>query len=150
MAAGAAARGLAAIGLAASLASMSVPAMGADLLSGEWVGSYLCQQGLTALTLTIEPDGARWSGIFAFGPNKDNKAVPNGAYRLVITETEAGFHMEPGAWIEQPAGYTAVALNGAISDDLTMLAGDVAFDGCTRFATERRTPMAAAPASKTK
>src|SRR5215217_5129179 len=129
---------LAVIGLAAGFV---VPATAADILSGEWVGSYVCHQGMTALTLTIEPDGALWSGIFAFGPTKDNKAVPHGSYELVITESEGGFHMEPGSWIEQPEGYASVALDGAVSDDMTMLAGDVAFEDCTRFATERRTPM---------
>ena len=133
--------------LTIACASLALPATAADLLSGEWVGSYRCYQGLTALTLTIEPDGKQWSGVFAFGPDKDNKTVPHGSYELVITANADGYHMEPGAWITQPEGYTAVALDGDVSEDLTMLAGDVQFDGCTRFATARTTPL---PVPKTK
>ncbi|UJW85720.1 hypothetical protein [Devosia sp. SL43] len=134
-------RRVAGIGLLAGLSSIAMPAWGNDVLSGEWVGSYVCYQGLTALTLTIEPDGQQWSGVFAFGPDKDNKTVPRGAYELVITENDGQLHMEPGAWIEQPEGYVTVALDGAVSEDMRMLAGVVDFDGCTRFATERRTPL---------
>ena len=140
----------AAMVLTLACASFALPATAADTLSGEWVGSYMCYQGLTALTLTIEPDGEQWTGIFAFGPNKDNKTVPRGSYELVITRSEGGVHMEPGSWIEQPEGYTAVPLDGAVSEDLTMLAGEVQFEGCTRFATARTTPLPALPAPKTK
>lgn len=129
------------LGVATGLGQVTAGAAEPDYLSGEWVGSYMCYQGLTALTLTIEPDGEQWSGVFAFGPNKDNKAVPHGSYELIITERDGRFHMQPGAWIEQPEGYVEVALSGSISEDLTMLAGDMDFDGCTRFATERTTPM---------
>lgn len=113
----------------------------ADLLSGEWRGSYTCYQGITALTLFIEPDGERWSGTFAFGPNKDNKTVPSGSYELVITEIDGHFHMEPGNWIKRPEGYVAVALDGSVSDDLMMLSGAMDFDGCTTFETLRTTPL---------
>jgi hypothetical protein len=139
-----------AIAFAAGCTCFALPAAAADLLSGEWVGSYTCYQGLTALTLTIEPDGAQWKGVFAFGPDKANKTVPHGSYELVVTQNEGGVHMEPGAWIEQPAGYTAVALHGAVSEDLMMLAGEVQFEGCTRFSTARTTPLPALPAPKTK
>jgi hypothetical protein len=139
-----------AIALTLGLTSLALPATAADVLSGEWVGSYTCYQGLTALTLTIEPAGEQWSGIFTFGPNKDNKTVPHGSYELVITPSADGFHMEPGAWIVQPEGYAAVALDGDVSEDLTMLAGNVQFDGCTRFATARTTPLPALSAPKTK
>jgi hypothetical protein len=129
--------------------SLALPARGSDLLSGEWVGTYTCYQGLTALTLTIEPDGEQWAGIFAFGPDKRNKSVPRGSYELVITQDEAGIHMVPGPWIEQPERYGAVALNGTLSDNLMTLSGDVHFEGCTEFTTTRTTPLPA-PASKTK
>lgn len=52
------------IGGAAVIGMAGLPpvnaASAADLLSGEWRGSYTCYQGITALTLFIEPDGEQW------------------------------------------------------------------------------------------
>ncbi|MEO8685874.1 MAG: hypothetical protein ABI414_13670 [Devosia sp.] len=129
------------LGLALFLALAPRSATAADMLSGEWEGAYSCYQGLTALTLSIEPDGEQWAGTFTFGPVKGNKAVPDGAYALTITQEDGNYHMEPGAWIEQPEGYVTVALDGTMSPDLKTLAGTVLFDGCQSFQVSRTTPL---------
>jgi hypothetical protein len=126
---------------AASLWWIAPAAAADDLLSGEWVGSYVCNQGLTALTLTIAAGGEQWSGIFAFGPDKANKDVPRGSYELTISERDGRIDLVPGAWIEQPEGYVTVALRGALSDDLTTLSGEVDFEGCESFETRRISAM---------
>jgi hypothetical protein len=138
------------LGLAVVLALAARPAAAADLLSGEWQGAYSCYQGLTALTLSIEPDGEQWAGRFTFGPVKGNKAVPHGAYALTITQNGDNYHMEPGDWIEQPEGYVTVALDGTMSPDLKTLAGAVLFDGCQSFQVSRTTPLPAPPPAKSK
>ena len=138
------------LSLAIVLALAVRPATAADLLSGEWEGAYSCYQGLTALTLSIEPDGEQWTGRFAFGPVKGNKAVPNGAYTLTITQDGGNYHMEPGSWIEQPDGYVTVALDGTMSPDLKTLSGTVLLDGCESFQVSRTTPLPAPPPTKGK
>ena len=138
------------LSLALVLALAVKPAAAADLLSGEWEGAYSCYQGLTALTLSIEPDGAQWAGTFTFGPVKGNKAVPHGAYTLTITQDNGNYHMEPGSWIEQPEGYVTVALDGTMSPDLKTLSGAVLFDGCESFQVSRTTPPPAPPPPKGK
>ena len=127
------------LGLAGLLSITTASA--ADLLSGQWRGSYTCYQGSTALVLAIEPDGQQWSGMFAFGPPKDNKSVPHGAYQISISESDGIYYVVPGDWIEQPAGYMAVGMRGAISEDLTMFSGEIDFDGCTTFETVRTSPL---------
>ena len=135
----------------ATLLAWAAPAAAApNFLSGEWAGSYTCYQGLTALTLTIERDGDRWSGIFAFGPDKANKGVPRGSYQLNLREIDGRFDMQPGAWMEQPEGYVAVALQGTMSADLHTLSGEVDFEGCETFETRRISPLPAPPPPKTK
>ena len=135
--------GAAGLGLAIALALAPKPATAADTLSGEWEGAYSCYQGLTALSLSIQPDGEHWAGTFTFGPVKGNKAVPHGAYALAITQDGGNYHMEPGAWIEQPNGYVTVALDGTMSPDLKTLAGTVLFEGCQSFQVSRTTPLPA-------
>ena len=119
-----------------------------DLLSGEWVGTYTCGQGLTAVTLIIEPDGEQWSGVFSFGPDKHNKDVPEGLYELDITQDGSDIRFMAGDWVTQPAGYVTVDLHGRMSDDLTVIAGSVDFEGCDTFEVSRRTPLP--PLGKTK
>ena len=136
------------LGLAGLLSITTASA--ADLLSGQWRGSYTCYQGSTALVLAIEPDGQQWSGMFAFGPPKDNKSVPHGAYQISITESDGVYSVVPGDWIEQPDGYTVVGVRGAISEDLTTFSGEIDFDGCTTFEAVRTSPLPDLPVGKTK
>lgn len=119
-----------------------------DELSGVWAGTYTCGQGLTAVTLTIEPDGAQWSGLFSFGPDKANKEVPEGLYELAITDDGGKIGFIGGDWINQPVGYVTVDLHGRMSEDLKTISGRVDFEGCDSFEVSRQTPLP--PAGKTK
>lgn len=118
-----------------------------DLLRGVWDGTYTCNQGLTAVTLIIEPDGEHWSGLFSFGPDKRNKDVPEGLYELDVTDDGGEISFIGGDWVTQPEGYVIVDLHGRMSDDLTVISGQVDFEGCDSFEVTRRTPL---PQGKTK
>jgi hypothetical protein len=123
---------------------VAAPAYAAtDLLRGVWVGFYTCNQGLTAVTLTVQPDGEQWSGLFSFGPDKANKDVPEGQYELTIADDAGEISFIAGDWIAQPAGYVTVDLRGRMSADLTTIAGQVDFEGCDWFAVTRQTPLPA-------
>jgi hypothetical protein len=124
-----------------SLIALPCPAAATDLLRGIWDGTYTCGQGLTAMTLIIEPDGAHWSGLFSFGPNKQNKDVPEGLYKLAITDDDGNISFVAGDWITQPDGYVTVDMHGRMSDDLTTITGQVDFETCDSFAVTRRTPL---------
>lgn len=112
-----------------------------DVLSGVWDGTYVCGQGLTAVTLIIEPDGAQWSGLFSFGPDKRNKNVPEGLYELAITDNGGDISFIGGDWITQPEGYVTVDLHGRMSDDLMTIAGQVDLDNCDSFEVTRRSVL---------
>jgi hypothetical protein len=125
----------------------STPGWAADILSGDWSGSYTCYQGITQLALVIMPDGEQWSGRFMFGPHKVNKDVPFGSYNITVTEEDGVYTMHPGAWIDRPDGYVAIGGSGTMSADLTTLSGTLDFDGCETFEATRQTPV---PGGKTK
>ena len=133
-------RRTASVAMAWSLLAMAATAQD-DVLKGVWDGTYICDQGLTALTLVIEPDGDQWSGIFSFGPDKSNKGVPRGSYKLSITERKGNIVFRAGDWLTQPEGYVTVDMHGRISEDLTTLSGVVDFEGCETFETRRRSVM---------
>src|SRR5688572_29953526 len=72
----------------------------------EWLGQYVCTQGVTALKLTLERDADRIDGTFEFGPHDSNPGVPHGAYRLTGVATRDGdaltLSLAPTEWIERP------------------------------------------------
>lgn len=137
------------IGMALAGLLCARPAYAAtDLLRGVWDGTYTCGQGLTAVTLIIEPDGEQWSGLFSFGPDKANKDVPEGLYELTITDNGGEISFIGGDWVTQPTGYVTVDLHGRMSDDRTAIVGSVDFEGCDTFEVTRRTPLP--PLGKTK
>jgi hypothetical protein len=88
--------------------------------ASEWVGTYVCPQGRTAVTLTIEHRCTKTEhgncavdGVFEFGPSPENPRVPHGSYRYAGTVTfavtgEILLAAQPREWIDQPAGYTSV------------------------------------------
>jgi hypothetical protein len=85
-----------------------------------WQGRYLCAQGPTALTLTLDlsPDG-RAAAVFDFGPLPENPTVPNGRYLVDGTafrhpDGAVDVALRPDRWITQPPDYVMVGLVVAI------------------------------------
>ena len=81
-----------------------------------WQGTYICSQGLTAVTLTldIKQDG-EVSAIYEFGPVPSNPSVPEGSFEMTGKAEPNGpgafiAQLTPGAWIKHPTSYTSVAM----------------------------------------
>ena len=134
--------------LAASCCFASLAAaQDADILKGDWIGSYKCRQGQTAVVVSLLPErGNVVSGSFTFDnmPGRDNAAY--GKYFLVGTYDGEGhkLKMRPAGWISQPDGYTAVGFTATLDSAAERLIGSVEFSGCSTIALQKVTD---APAS---
>lgn len=110
------------------------------LLPGPWHGSYVCNQGITRLRLTIQPAaGGRVSAEFAFAPDPDNPSVPQGSFALSGT-FDAGtgrLVLRQGRWLEQPAdpSYRMIDLEGRLSvgERQALIRGQITSYGCQDF-----------------
>jgi hypothetical protein len=112
-------------------------------LSGEWVGSYVCNQGKTDLDLMLagEEDGAV-AGTFTFGKSRDGaQTVPDGSYRVTGTVHDGLLKLRGDSWITRPDRYEMVGLFGFIGfgdfETIDGFSGQVLGEGCTTFAIKR-------------
>jgi hypothetical protein len=109
-------------------------------LAGPWLGAYTCGDGLTGLTLEIgEPLGDHVPATFSFYALPSNPEVPSGRFwmggrregddRLVLTA---------GGWLDRPAGYELLDLDGTLSEDRRTYSGIVVGStDCTGFFVSR-------------
>lgn len=114
------------------------------LLSAPWHGSYMCNQGLTRLRLTLRPlpgsGGNRVEAEFAFSADPDNPQVPTGSFHMTGTLEPSSrlLVLKQDRWIDQPVdpSYRMVDLEGSISigSDQAMIRGRVTTYGCQDFA----------------
>jgi len=108
-------------------------------LIGNWQGTYVCAQGKTGLTLTIDrQDGHTFSGVFQFYPVRENITVPEGCFTVSGRIGSGGAVDIIGAtWIKRPAGYITVNLHGRVGQGGANMSGTVATPGhgklCSRF-----------------
>lgn len=113
------------------------------LLAGPWHGSYVCNQGLTRLKLSIQPltgGGGRVGAEFHFAPDPDNPSVSKGSFALTGTFDGVGGRLvlRQDRWIEQPAdpSYRMVDLEGrlTVGDHQAVIRGMITTYGCQDFA----------------
>lgn len=103
---------------------------------GQWRGAYECNQGKTALTLTVsDAGGGKLTARFDFGPLPANPLVPTGAFtmdgRLDVKTRRVTFHA--GKWINQPMNYFTVDLDGYVEASGNRITGIVPAAGCSVF-----------------
>jgi hypothetical protein len=118
----------------------------APFISGDsWAGSYYCSQGTTRLTLRISRGGSRVQAVFSFATSTGPKGafIMNGEY----DESARHLRLEPGDWVQQPAGFTTVGLDGAVSQDGQSYSGTVLGIGCRNFSVARLSGTTAPAAS---
>lgn len=107
-----------------------------------WEGTYVCNQGLSSVTLTLESDRfGNATARYDFGPVPTNPTVPTGAYALSGTlrvQEGGGFtgELEAIEWIHQPANYFMVPLAIETGDGKTMT-GTIRHPSCRDFQTRR-------------
>lgn len=106
-----------------------------------WRGTYICTQGLTAVTLRLEirPNGEALA-IYEFGPLAQNPSVPEGSFEMTGTVTPQGPNsfsgdLQPGAWLKHPANYVAVGLTLEATGN--EMAGSIASPNCRDFRVRR-------------
>lgn len=121
---------------------MLAPGAVAQDVSGEWIGRYICAQGVTGLRLTIDKptSGSMITATFAFGPVAENPQVPEGAYTMrgVYDPISRRVSLNGEKWIDAPFGYIMVGLDGYLSVNGDRIAGRIpdAFP-CTDFEVRR-------------
>ena len=113
------------------------------LLSAPWYGSYVCNQGLTRLQLTLRPlrgsDPRQLEAEFVFSADPDNPTVPAGSFRMTGTLDGGGIlALKQDRWLDQPAdlSYRMVDLEGrlVVGVGQAMIRGRVTTYGCQDFA----------------
>jgi hypothetical protein len=111
-------------------------------LHSVWEGTYVCNQGLSSVTLTIDAmRNGTATARYDFGPVPSNPTVPVGAYTLKgeIHATGAGgfsAQFEADEWINKPPTYFMVGLAVESGDGKTMT-GTIAHGSCRDFKTTR-------------
>jgi hypothetical protein len=108
--------------------------------AGTWEGGYICAQGRTDMTLTMEAvQGNGVEALVEFYAAAENPDVPSGSYRLAGIWGDGGIQMDGVEWVEQPPGYIMVPISSnpelAIGPDL--LAGAIGDPTCEQFIMER-------------
>jgi hypothetical protein len=104
---------------------------------GTWTGTYTCAQGLTNLTLEIEGDSRdELTATFLF-EGRPGSGNPSGSYTMRGRLSGAEVVLEPDEWLDQPAGYVMVGLEGRLSEDGTVFNGTVTEEPCTTFTVRR-------------
>lgn len=139
------ARSIAALALAfmAMLAPTVRAQEASPALVGNWQGTYVCAQGKTGLTLTIDrQDGSTFSGVFQFYPVRENITVPEGCFTVSgRIRSDGAIDIIGTKWIKRPAGYITVDLHGRSNG--TGMSGTVATPGygnlCSTFAVTKTT-----------
>ena len=129
--------------LAGTLQPASAAELPPRLLAAPWHGSYVCNQGLTRLQLTLRPlpgGGGRMEAEFVFAPDPDNPTVPTGSFRLTgsLDPQSGRLILKQDRWLSQPSdpSYRMVDLDGTLllSDGQALIRGQVTTYGCQDFA----------------
>ncbi|MCX5743400.1 MAG: hypothetical protein NT062_12980 [Proteobacteria bacterium] len=107
-----------------------------------WHGVYLCSQGETDVTLTLEWAGAEAEAVFAFGPTTNNARPLTGATRLRGSFVELGdgsfaVDLDPLEWVTQPPGYVMVGMTGTIDAAMQKLVGRMKSSNCGGIDVDR-------------
>ena len=104
---------------------------------GYWVGSYVCGQGYTGGTLTINQlKGENFEGTFHFYPTAKNPSVAEGRYTVYGQYDRASQRIliNPGRWMQRPANYYNTIIVGSFDPlNQTLSAYFQGINGCTSF-----------------
>lgn len=136
--------------LTAALALLALPggalALDANPLDGVWKGAYICGQGPTGLTLTLDghADG-RITGTFEFWPKPNNPYAASGSFRIEGTVADdQTFTLRGVQWISQPYNYSMIDLRGKMyrgekpGDPLNLFGEILGGSGCTQFLVDKQ------------
>ncbi|WP_202844332.1 OmpA family protein [Luteimonas saliphila] len=123
---------------------------GPGTVLGEWVGTYVCAQGLTGLTLSIAeatPTSAR--ALFHFYADPRNPKVPTGCFAMDgdYDPGSGRLRLRGGEWRLRPGGYQVVNFDGHVDAQGRRFSGKVGgAAACKLFDLGRRPSPAPARA----
>ena len=118
----------------ASFAPVAAQTVTMPFAAGQrWVGSYVCAQGRTELTLRISSVAGDYvTALFEFRyapTSTSGVCTMNGGY----LRASRRLPLRPVAWVQRPAGYIAVPMDGFVSDDGSTYAGRMQHPSCGEF-----------------
>lgn len=110
-------------------------------ISGTYQGRYICSQGVTGLTLTLQ--GTAQGNVdarFDFYAVPENPGVPSGSYLMSGTFfSDGSLYLDPLRWINQPPLYEMVPLRGkvVVKGGQLVYQGTIPWSGCGDFRVVR-------------
>ena len=135
-------------GLAATAAAQTAPPTRSVL--GPWVGTYVCSQGLTGLTLSItEAAPTRARALFHFYADPRNPRVPTGCFTMDGTYDPASgrLQLKGKDWLLRPGGYGVVHFDGQVDAAGASFTGKVSGrPSCKQFELARAASPVEVPA----
>jgi len=110
----------------------------AKAFSGRWIGTYICGQGITGLTLNIATTSSKMKALFNFYPIPQNHNSKSGSYTLTGQFfTDGSFRLKPNRWINRPSGYIMVGMEGKINLERNELVGVITYGNCSNFRLQK-------------
>ena len=103
-----------------------------------WLGEYTCRQGLTELRLRVQSvRGGEVDALFEF---RHQPTSVEGKFELTgLFDTDSRRAvLAPRAWVQQPANYIMVGMDGRVADDGRTFSGRISTEGCTTFSVRLR------------
>jgi hypothetical protein len=102
-------------------------------LTGHFEGTYICRQGETAMTLdTLAKDSGNIVALMSFG---GTNGLPKGSYTMVGNWNGAKFRLKANEWVNQPAGYIMVDIEGEVG--ARGVSGNIQSPACSNFSAVR-------------
>lgn len=118
---------------------------------GPWVGTYVCAQGLTGLTLSIaEATPTQARALFHFYADPRNPRVPTGCFTMSGQYDPASgrLQLKGGDWLLKPGGYRVVHFDGHVDAEGRRFTGKVSgAPACKQFDLARGPSPATPPAT---
>ena len=120
-------------------AAVLVPCVAAAQPPVAWTGMYVCAQGATAVTLTVQPTGQGngADALFHFKADRSNPGVPEGCFAMSGTYDSRHLRLHATDWIVRPPGYLTVDVSADVGPDGQSASGAVTGPGCTRLPLRR-------------
>jgi hypothetical protein len=116
------------------------PLVSADDWTGVWRGSYVCNQGVTGLFLSVRTtEAADVTAVFKFFSVPENPDVPTGEFEMTGDPGLQSNHLQlaPRRWLKAPPNYVMVGLDGDYDEATGEYSGRVLGPGCSQFKLRR-------------
>lgn len=129
------------LAVACALTGAQAGAQGPDRqdLLGDWTGEYVCNQGVTGMTLRIDRVEPDIRARYIFYRIDENPNLPSGCFTLrgAYDPASGALKLFQFEWIRQPEGWLMVDLDGVVDPLGPAFAGAVFGYNCTTFTLQK-------------